>query len=107
MITAVDTNVLLDVLVPGATDQSASLQALERARTGGLVVGEAVYAEIAAGFEDRAAVDLFLADTGIRFVRSSTDVLHTAGLAWSRYTRRRPGRLECPRCGTSHALTCR
>ena len=51
MITAVDTNILLDILVPGATYGDASERALtESLETGAVIICEAVYSELAAHF---------------------------------------------------------
>jgi hypothetical protein len=51
MITAVDTNILLDVLIPDAPYGAASQQSLDAAlQQGTLVLNEVVYAELAAHF---------------------------------------------------------
>jgi predicted nucleic acid-binding protein len=106
VITAVDTNVLLDVLVPNAPSRAASLKALDVAAAGGLVLADAVYAELAAWFPDRASLDRFLSDTAIRLAPSSTGVLHAAGVAWRRYTQRRVPAVTCPACGASQTVVC-
>ncbi len=91
MITAVDTNILLDVLVPGAPHGDASEQALtESLRAGATVISEAVYAELAAHFPLREELDRFLEDTGIRPYPSGAEALNPAGRAWHEYLRRRP-----------------
>jgi predicted nucleic acid-binding protein len=49
VITAVDTNMLLDVLIPDARFAETSRRLLDAAqREGGLVIGEVVYAELGA-----------------------------------------------------------
>ncbi len=107
MITAVDTNVLLDVLIPGAPRGDESERALADAlRAGAVVISEPVYAELAAHFPDRADLDRFLADTGIRLEPSGTDALYAAGRAWSEYLRRRPVPLACPQCGAPQEVRC-
>ena len=107
MITALDTNVLLDVLIPGASHCEESERALtEAARAGALLVSEPVYAELAAHFPNRADLDLFLTDTGIRLEPSRGEALYRAGKAWSEYSRRRPSPLACPRCGATHKVRC-
>lgn len=56
MITAVDTNVLLDVLIPNARYARASKHALEDALAQGvLIIGEVVYAELASWGADCSA----------------------------------------------------
>ena len=102
-----DTNVLLDVLVPGARHGDASEKALtESARAGALVISEAVYAELAAHFSAREGLDGFLEDTGIRPRPSGAEALHLAGTAWREYLRRRPDFLACHSCGTSQDIHC-
>ena len=107
MITAVDTNVLLDVLIPGAPHGEDSERALaEAVEAGALVISEPVYAELAVHFPDRMDLDRFLADTGIRLEPSAGQALHGAGRAWSDYLRRRPAAVACPRCGAAQELRC-
>lgn len=107
MITAVDTNVLLDVLIPGAPHGDQSERALaEAVRAGALLISEPVYAELAVHFADRADLDRFLADTGIRLEPSGAEALYTAGRAWSAYLRRRPASLACPQCGAAQRVRC-
>ncbi len=107
MITAVDTNVLLDVLIPGAPHGEESERALaEAVGAGALLISEPVYAELAVHFPDRADLDRFLADTGIRLEPSGGEALHRAGSAWREYLRRRPPTLACPQCGVAQELRC-
>ena len=107
MITAVDTNVLLDVLIPYAPAVDESERALADAlRAGALVISEPVYAELAAHFHPSEDLKRFLEDTGIRLAPSGPDALYVAGQAWSDYVGRRPGRLACPKCGAAQAVRC-
>ena len=107
MITAVDTNMLLDVLIPDAPHGDASERALAQAvRAGAVIVAEAVYAELAAHFPQQEELDRFLADTGLRLEPSSPEALYRAGRAWSEYVSRRPAPLACPQCGASQDLLC-
>lgn len=107
MITAVDTNILLDVLVPGAPQGSVSEQALtESLRAGATVISEAVYAERAAHFSAREELDRFLDDTGIRPQPSGAEALYLAGRAWREYLRRRPDLLVCPSWATPQDVHC-
>lgn len=102
-----DTNVLLDVLVPGAPHAEASEHALnESLQAGALIVSEAVYAELAAGFPSRQALDQFLEDTGIRSQLSGSAALYLAGKAWQGYVRRRSDSLTCPSCGNAQDVRC-
>jgi predicted nucleic acid-binding protein len=102
MITAVDSNVLLDLLVPGAPFGEQAERALTlAAQQGGLVVSDTVYAELAAQFPSQDLLDHFLHDAGLQLEPSGRDALYTAGAIWASYARRRPRLLECPDCGTA------
>jgi predicted nucleic acid-binding protein len=107
LITAVDTNVLLDIVIPDAPHEDASAQALTEALSAGAtVISEAVYAELSAHFTAREDLDRFLRDTGIRPQPSSAEALYLAGKTWREYLRRRPELLVCPSCGTRQDLQC-
>jgi predicted nucleic acid-binding protein len=108
MITAVDTNILLDVLIPEAQAMETSQQLLDSSlRQGSLVIGEVVYAELAAHFPTPEELESFLAATSIRLMPSQPPVLARAGQAWSAYVRRRRRGIACPACGRSQQLSCR
>lgn len=107
MISAVDTNVILDVLVPGSPFEIPSQNALDDSlRNGILVLVEVVYAELAAHFPSQASLDTFLVDTSIQLVPTSRHGLSRAGLAWREYRQRRPALSACPQCGQRQKLTC-
>ncbi len=83
MISAVDTNVLLEILIPDAPHGDESERRLaEAVRGGAIVISEAVYTELAAHFEDPDDRDRFVEHTGLRFEPSSREALHRAGSAW-------------------------
>lgn len=109
MITAIDTNVLLDMLVPGAAGATAARDLLDRVdREGALVVSEVVFAELGGQFPAAEELASFLEATGIRLVPSSEPALHRSGEAWRTFLRKRkPGRLACPRCGRAQRVVCR
>jgi predicted nucleic acid-binding protein len=108
MITAVDTNILLDVLIPEAQAMETSQQLLDAAlRQGSLVIGEVVYAELAAHFPTPEELESFLAATSIRLMPSQPPVLARAGRAWSGYIKRRRRGIVCPACGRTEQLSCR
>ena len=92
MITAVDSNVLLDILRPNPEWVQASQAALEEgSAAGSLVICDLVYAEICGHFADRAECDQFLTDTEIRVESLTREAAFLASLAWQAY-RRRGGR---------------
>jgi predicted nucleic acid-binding protein len=98
LVVAVDTNVLLDILIPDAPELADSRVRLETALAGGsLVVCEAVYAELGVRFTDRAMLDRFLGEIGIRLLSSTTDALKAAAQAHRSYLSRRPA-ARCPSC---------
>ena len=106
MISALDTNVLLDLLIPGASHADASAFRLaEAAREGAVVISEAVYAELAGRFEAPADIERFVDDVGIRLAPSSPATLHRAGAAWRAYARRQRS-LTCPSCGAAQPDRC-
>jgi predicted nucleic acid-binding protein len=87
---AVDTNVILDVLLRGAEHADVSRAALHKARkVGALFVCEIVYAEIAAQFRgDAKATDKFLREAGIELDASTREILARAGGSWREYRQR-------------------
>jgi predicted nucleic acid-binding protein len=108
MITAVDTNILLDILIPDAPEGETSQRSLETAlQQGSLVISEIVYAELAAHFPTSKGLGSFLAETDIHLMPSQPEALVRAGQAWLRYLRRRRGTLFCAACGRVQRLSCR
>ena len=107
MITAVDTNILLDVLNPTEPHSDASKEALARAsRAGTLVATEIVYAELCPNFSRQADLDDFLRETSIGVESLKRQALHSAGLAWAAYTRRREAPQICHACGSRLPSNC-
>lgn len=108
MTTAIDTNIILDLLIPGEPFHDSSKALMERqASEGGLVICEVVYAELAAGFLERADLEAFLLDTGICLVETGKNALAVAGKRWRGYTRKRTrDRLTCASCGKVVEVSC-
>lgn len=107
MTTAVDTNVLLDILIPGAPYGDRSEIALVKALTeGAVVLAEAVYAELAAHFTDRGELDSFIYDTVMRLEPSSPQALHASGRTWREYLRQRTTSLIGPSCSSVQDQVC-
>jgi hypothetical protein len=105
--TAVDTNVLVDLLFPGTPHQESSRIALNAAADAGiLVVSEAVYAELAGYFGEAQRLTAFLERTRVRLQPSGPATLIAAGKAWREYTRRRRDSVVCPECGTHQDVKC-
>jgi predicted nucleic acid-binding protein len=108
LISAVDTNILFDILIPGEPHAESSKRLLDKHLAGGkLILCEVVFAELAARFPSEKELKLFLADTGMRLVPSNEKSLHIAGMRWAEYARQsRRNYFSCPECGKSFTVSC-
>jgi predicted nucleic acid-binding protein len=88
MITAIDTSVLLDILLPNDAFCDGAVEALEDSvRIGSLVVCDLVYAELCVHFPSQQECDGFLAANQIR-VEPLTRAAHfAASRVWREYRR--------------------
>jgi predicted nucleic acid-binding protein len=108
VITAVDSNILFDIILPDEPHGDASAAALADALTaGGVVISDPVYAEVSSRFPDRIDLDRVIEDTGLRRDPFSEDSLHLAGIAFAKYIQRRPRGFTCQQCGSVQTLRCR
>jgi predicted nucleic acid-binding protein len=106
VITAVDSNVLIDILLPGSEFLERSKKELDRAFTEGtIVVCEVVYAELAGQFS-AGGLDRFLESTGVRLEPSTAGSLQVAGNAWLKYLSRKPEGMICTGCGRRVSVAC-
>jgi len=86
VITAVDTNVLLDVLRPNPDFLDASLEALVACSgKGKLVICPVVYTELCAHFAERKLCDSFLRDRQIALQAFTRRTCDLAARAWKQY----------------------
>jgi predicted nucleic acid-binding protein len=86
MITAVDTNVLIDVLTADSEFGLASRDALrECAQTGALIACEVVWAETAARFGSTDAASAALQQLRVRYVPIDASGANLAGAIWWAY----------------------
>lgn len=107
MITAVDTNVLIDILNKDERHFENSDRFLQKAlRRGSLIINEVVYAELASQFDEGKRLDEFLEDVGISLEPSTRNALQEASKAWRNYVAKRGRELECPRCGARALVRC-
>lgn len=108
MITAVDTNILFDILIPGEPHSDSSKRLLDKHLTSGkLILCEVVFAELAARFPSEQELKLFLAETGMRLVQSNEKSLHIAGMRWAEFARKsKKDRFACGNCGTVLEMSC-
>lgn len=105
MITAIDTNVLIDVI----KGQVKTIDALAKASgEGQLIIGEIVYAEMCAGM-DPDQMESLCEDFGIQLAHSSQRALGIAGEIWRRYRTHHTGtakeRVLADFMVAAHALT--
>ncbi|MGB2711819.1 MAG: type II toxin-antitoxin system VapC family toxin [Conexibacter sp.] len=88
MITAVDTNVLLDVLTADPAFGPASLAALRAAnKTGALVASEVVWAETSAWYSSEQEAAQQLDELRVRLIPMGAAAAFAAGVAWGAYRR--------------------
>ena len=108
MITAVDTNIILDVLIPGEPFGESSKELLDRhSSKGKLILCEVVFAELAARFPAEEELAAFLADTRMSLVYSNEKSLYVAGSRWAEYaSKSAKNRFTCGKCGYAFKPTC-
>lgn len=107
MITAIDTNILLDILIPDKDHANASKDLLEiYNEKGRLIISEIACAELASQFLSDKEIKVFLSDTSIRLVHSSEKSLSLAGAKWKDYSKGRQDNLQCPSCGKKMSVHC-
>lgn len=107
MITAVDTNILLDILLPDKRFALSSKDLLDtHNQKGQLIICELVYAELSSQFPSAKNLDEFLLDTSIRLQFSNKKALALSGARWSLYSKNRKKRFQCPVCGKKINIQC-
>ena len=108
MIAAVDTNIILDILIPEEPFAGSSKKLLDRHLSkGSLIIGEVVFAELSAHFPAQKELGMFLSETGIRLVYSKERSLYEAGARWAEYSRKsNKDRFSCAKCGNVFKVAC-
>ena len=109
MITSVDTNIILDVLIPGEPFSGSSKMLLDRHLSkGNLIICEVVFAELAARFRSREEdLKTFLSDTGMKIVHSDEESLFLAGSRWAECARKSAkNKFLCGGCGHAFEVSC-
>ena len=90
MITAVDTNIFLDVFLPDERFASDSAKLLKLAYDeGALIICDIVYAELVPQFEDRQRLNNTLAAINVSLSSVDADVAFLAGEKWGLYRKSR------------------
>jgi predicted nucleic acid-binding protein len=86
MISAIDTNILLDVFLPDKMFGPESVKLLKRVyNEGGLIISLVVYAELVPQFRDRTKLDSALSVLNISLSSMDAGVAFLAGERWGRY----------------------
>ena len=107
MITAIDTNILLDILIPNQDFLKSSLQKLEKcSQDGYLIICEIVYAELASQFKSEIDINRFLRDAKIEVKFSNTDTFYKASKVWKSYLSKSLRKYYCPQCGKQTDAKC-
>jgi hypothetical protein len=107
MIFAVDTNILLDILIPNTAHVESSLSYLMSIGVDNeLIISDVVYAELGSQFLSSRDLNSFLLNTSIRVVPSNENSLFEASTAWKKYSERKKDILVCPACGKRQKVTC-
>ena len=108
MITAVDTNIILDILIPDEPFSLSSKALLDHhVSIGQLIMCEVVYAELAARFLSENELKTFLMETGIRLTYSNEKSLYLAGTRWAEYVRKgNKDLVSCSTCDKTFGVGC-
>jgi hypothetical protein len=107
VITAIDTYILLDILIPDEEFLQSSQSLLENySEKGQLIICDVVYAELASQFHSEETLKEFLADTHIRLTYFNEASLFLAADRWRVYTKNRKDDLRCTKCGQSIPVMC-
>ncbi|MCE9599525.1 MAG: type II toxin-antitoxin system VapC family toxin [Spirochaetia bacterium] len=86
MITAVDTNVIVDVLIADVTFGKSSLEALQAARLrGALIVSDIVWAEIASFVSDEARLETIMSGLSLDYSPLTRSAAERAGKTHALY----------------------
>lgn len=89
MITAVDSSILIDVLIADRIHGAASREALRTClKQGGLIACEVVWAEVAGSFPGSDEVRQALERLGVTYSPIALPAALAAGAAWRQYRRR-------------------
>ena len=113
MITAIDTNILIDILIKDPDFGEKSRELLERqGKLGSLVISQIAYSEVIVYFlkkhEAKAAIsklDEFLEDMDVQVSEFTKEDLVTSAESWQKFGN--SGNVTCPKCGAKNIFICR
>jgi len=107
MILAIDTNILLDILIPNAEHAQTALNCLMSIdQNDEIVICEVVYSELGSQFLSFQSLNRFLSETGIVLLPSNKNSLFEASSAWAEYSARKKRSVICPFCGKHQKSIC-
>lgn len=107
MIIAIDTYILLDILIPNEAHVQSSLNCLMAINHDDeLIICGVIFAELGSQFLSLHDLHGFLRDTGIRFVPLTENSLFEAGIAWKKFSTHKKGIIICPTCGKHQKSAC-
>lgn len=112
MITAIDTNILLDILGDDPEFSGKSMDLLERQNNlGNLIIPPIVYSEVLVFFlkkhESKTAIkklEEFLEDMGIQIFNFSIEDFNLSAESWQDFDSKQ---IICPKCGTANKFECK
>lgn len=86
MRTAIDANIIFDILLTNAPNHFDSLIRLQRAQDrGDIIICDIVYAELVPQFQDKETLDTTLTELGLVLSPIDSAIAYEAGLRWKRY----------------------
>ncbi|MBI2915231.1 MAG: PIN domain-containing protein [Elusimicrobia bacterium] len=93
MITAVDTNILLDIFLPDPLFSKDSLAKLKKCETeGSLIICDLVYAELASAFSGKNLLSMVLKEANIQLRPSNEEALWNAAEIWKGWLKTKKGK---------------
>ena len=112
MITAVDSNILYDILGEDSEFVESSQNLLQQqSQLGGLIISHLVYTELLVNFlkkeEKISAITKlkeFLHDLGMQILPFSDEDYNLAAEAWGKFSTKET--VECPHCGVANLFSC-
>ena len=112
MITALDTNILLDILGNDQEFIEQSKELLEKQnRLGSLIISPIVYSELLVFFLNKhetetaiSKLDEFLKDLQVKILEFSIEDFAISAKAWRNFDAKQ---INCPKCGTANNFNCK
>ena len=113
MITAIDTNILIDILIKDLEFGEKSKKLLEnQGRLGSLIISQIIYSEMMVFFLKRheakiavSKLDEFLDDMNVQVSEFAKEDLIISSQAWQKFTDSKS--VICPKCGATNHFNCR